>query len=281
MNANPGLKLDNISSWSTELQDEFMSYLTTNYGEQFLTGDTLFSRLTEKHIVGYDVDFDSNTITSLVKGVMSGGKLYTGMRTITLSNTTADDVVEEFLKNNTVRETSDAFSKNDQGQIVFNGEIVTDIDDANDMISITALEGKFGTSSSLLNQIDTTPTASYAVDELDDLLAQYKKIFEEEALPITQILYSSKSETGGVTQELGYEGLTFGSAVLGIAEDGSLVRFTFGVEAEYAADTFLKIDPTKHEYVARGTSIIKTFGGQNSIIRLKPMGAEASVSMEK
>ena len=94
-------------------------------------------------------------------------------------------------------------------------------------------------------------------------------------------MYSSKSETGGVTQELGHEGLTFGSTVLGIAEDGSLMRLTFSVEAEYAADTFLKIDPTEHEYVARGTSIIKTFGGQNSIIRLKPMGAEASVSMEK
>ena len=106
-------------------------------------------------------------------------------------------------------------------------------------------------------------------------------MYGEEALPITQILYSTKTASSGITQELGQEGLTFGSAALGITEDGALVFFRFGAEAEYAADTYLKLDPEKHKCVISDWSLEKSFGGQNSIIRLEPMGAEASVSMEK
>lgn len=278
---NENLEIDNISTWSTELQDKFMSYLTTNYGEQFLTSDTMLSRLTEKQIVGYDVDFDSNTITFLVKGVMAGEKFYTGMHKLTLSNATADDIVEEFLINNAVSEASDAFSENEEGQIIFNGKIIVGVNDTNDIMSITALEGKFGTTSGLLGQISTTPTASYYIDELNKLRDQYNTLWGKETGNLKEVLYVTRNATSGINGWLGHEGLDLRPTIMGIDESGRLVVLDCHLATEYAANSFLDLDPTKHEYVLVDNQERISFGGKNAIIRLEPIEAEASLSMEQ
>ena len=142
------------------------------------------------------------------------------------------------------------------------------------------LEGKFANLMSIA-VTSTRPTNIYALDELDELRDQYNTLWGKDSGDLKEVLYVTRYATSGTNGWLGHEGLDLRPTIIGIDECGRLVVLNCHLATEYAANSFLDLDPTKHEYVLVDNQEDSSFGGENAIIRLEPMGAEASLSMEQ
>lgn len=268
------LVCNDISTWSTDRQDALKEYLDTNYGEQFMTGDTVLDRMTDKSIVGYDFDFDNNTLTALVQATSSVNTINYRQRSIKINS--VYDFVREYLTNNDIKQKYGDLTNSYEDEAGNKTVFVKDGQEV-DFSATAIIEGKY-TNSSFFATIKLNQSSNYAPSEYEAVKDVYNFIFgDEQYEQIDALLFATEGSTYGLTIVLGKEGYTFSSTMLYYNTDGQLTTTRMFVETpSNGARKFTDISKDgvyMQDYAIRSNET-KVFGNGQTIVRVVCLESE-------
>lgn len=272
-----GLVYNNLSTWSTARQDALKEYLDTNYGEQFMTGDTTLDKFVNKSVVGYDFDFENNIVTALVQATspFDNNQIRYSMRMLAL-NDSLENVIKEYFTNQDIKETygdlTNSYEDKEGNITVFvsNGQKV-------DFSTTAILDGTYKNSNSFAT-ININQSINYSPSEYEAVKDVYNFIFQDEQYEqIERLVFANQAIGYGLTTVLGKEGYTFSVGFLYYNSNNQLVSGACSVETpSNGASTFLKISLDSKigkDYAIAGQEQ-KVFGNGNTIVRVECLESE-------